>query len=370
MFHDQDRRIVTMIQGCAILPFGGVDMCEQTSILGYRILKLLNVVCGLPLLVPMHVQLIDKQTMRRAEKRLTLFQLYDVLLKSEELFSLQFPGSVTLAASMGMDFARKQYTIYNVVDQWNFTALAMAPQMRALMQKFRSMADERVHSKAGGAGTKPKVATPQVVAKIEQYKRDNPTIFAWEIRERLINEAVCSTPPQQRMNSRIPSIGLPPHTFPFAFQQALWPGFVLNPAFPSMPSPLLTTYPSIAPTSPAETVAMSEDDASSRRYGRSSFSQEQLDLLEASFLKEPYPSTAQRMALVKSTQLPEARIQVWFSNRRAKWRRTQQESSGSSIEREDDDGPPVLKKSRCESADTVVDASPPQKKSTIFKPYE
>ncbi|VDO50446.1 unnamed protein product [Haemonchus placei] len=50
------------------------------------------------------------------------------------------------------------------------------------------MADERVHSKAGGAGTKPKVATPQVVAKIEQYKRDNPTIFAWEIRERLINE--------------------------------------------------------------------------------------------------------------------------------------------------------------------------------------
>jgi hypothetical protein len=27
-----------------------------------------------------------------------------------------------------------------------------------------------------------------VVAKIEQYKRDNPTIFAWEIREKLISE--------------------------------------------------------------------------------------------------------------------------------------------------------------------------------------
>ncbi|KAG8223781.1 hypothetical protein J437_LFUL001501 [Ladona fulva] len=39
-------------------------------------------------------------------------------------------------------------------------------------------------------GSKPKVATPAVVSKIEQYKRENPTIFAWEIRERLISEVV------------------------------------------------------------------------------------------------------------------------------------------------------------------------------------
>ena len=37
-------------------------------------------------------------------------------------------------------------------------------------------------------GSKPKVATPLVVNKIESYKRENPTIFAWEIRERLISE--------------------------------------------------------------------------------------------------------------------------------------------------------------------------------------
>ncbi|EDW78789.2 uncharacterized protein Dwil_GK12629, partial [Drosophila willistoni] len=41
-------------------------------------------------------------------------------------------------------------------------------------------------------GSKPKVATPAVVSKIEQYKRENPTIFAWEIRERLITEEVCT----------------------------------------------------------------------------------------------------------------------------------------------------------------------------------
>lgn len=33
------------------------------------------------------------------------------------------------------------------------------------------------------------VATPRVVAKIEEYKNENPALFAWEIRERLLNES-------------------------------------------------------------------------------------------------------------------------------------------------------------------------------------
>ena len=37
-------------------------------------------------------------------------------------------------------------------------------------------------------GSKPKVATPNVVAKIEEYKLENPSIFAWEIREKLISD--------------------------------------------------------------------------------------------------------------------------------------------------------------------------------------
>jgi hypothetical protein len=41
-------------------------------------------------------------------------------------------------------------------------------------------------------GSKPKVATPHVVDAISKYKKDNPTMFAWEIRDRLLAEGVCS----------------------------------------------------------------------------------------------------------------------------------------------------------------------------------
>ena len=41
-------------------------------------------------------------------------------------------------------------------------------------------------------GSKPKVATPPVVDAISKYKKENPTMFAWEIRDRLLTEGVCS----------------------------------------------------------------------------------------------------------------------------------------------------------------------------------
>lgn len=48
-------------------------------------------------------------------------------------------------------------------------------------------------------GSKPRVATTPVVNKIADYKRECPSIFAWEIRDRLLQEGVCN-------NDNIPSV--------------------------------------------------------------------------------------------------------------------------------------------------------------------
>ena len=40
-------------------------------------------------------------------------------------------------------------------------------------------------------GSKPRVATPEVENKIDDYKKENPGIFSWEIREKLIK--VCNS---------------------------------------------------------------------------------------------------------------------------------------------------------------------------------
>lgn len=40
-------------------------------------------------------------------------------------------------------------------------------------------------------GSKPRVATMSVSNKVAQYKNECPSIFAWEIRDRLLSDKVC-----------------------------------------------------------------------------------------------------------------------------------------------------------------------------------
>ncbi|GAB5568752.1 paired box protein Pax-4 [Prionailurus iriomotensis] len=182
----------------------------------------------------------------------------------------------------------------------------------------------------GIGGSKPRLATPPVVARIAQLKGERPALFAWEIQRQLCAEGLCTqdkTPSVSSINRVLRALQ-EDHRLPWAQLRSPAPGpwephlmrrNITNRYKPLSPfTDVLTPVPH-TPRSGCEVPRGPHPGTGHRN--RTIFSPGQAEALEKEFQRGQYPDSVARGKLAAATSLPEDTVRVWFSNRRAKWRR-------------------------------------------------
>uniref|UniRef100_A0A3Q0QYE1 Paired box 4 n=1 Tax=Amphilophus citrinellus TaxID=61819 RepID=A0A3Q0QYE1_AMPCI len=164
-------------------------------------------------------------------------------------------------------------------------------------------------------GSRPRLLTSGVISTIIQCKRENPTIFAWEIRKRLAAARICKA-------SKVPSVS--------SINR------ILRKIHLDHGPPCMDLNADIRVEQEANKHEMFETMCSNNQKSkgvqhriRTTFTLEQSRALEQEFSHSQYADMYTREKLSAEIKLPEDTIKVWFSNRRAKWRREAKQRSSA-----------------------------------------